>query len=106
MTKTICKKVYAQERSGEPFIIEVEVTEDNWDFQKSCYQQYELNAWGKKINGEKKLILSKSANQPFSLESNPVNDFIKGIEQIANKKHYKILTEREYELVRKAYYYD
>ena len=53
MTKTICKKVYAQERNGEPFIIEVEVTEDNWDFQKSCYQQYELNAWGKKINGEK-----------------------------------------------------
>lgn len=106
MRSSIYKTIYAQERNGEPFIIEVEVVEDNWDFQKSYYQQYELNAWGKKINGEKKLILSKSANQPFSLESNPVNNFIKDIEQVANKKHYKILTKREYKLVYKAYYYD
>lgn len=106
MTKAICKKIYAQERYGEPFIIDVEVIEDNWDFRKSCYQQYELNAWAKKINGEKNLILSKSVNQPFSLKSNPVNDFFKGIEQIANKRRYKILTEREYKLVYKAYYSD
>lgn len=97
-------KIYAQERNGEPFIIEVELIEDNWDFQKSCYQQYELNAWGKKINGEKNLILSRSANQPFSIKSNTVNDFIKEISEVANKKHYKMLTEREYSLVYKAYY--
>lgn len=106
MTKKNYTKIYAQERNGEPFIIEVELIEDNWDFRKSCYQQYELNAWEKKINGEKNLILSKSDNQPFSLESGTVNDFIKEIEKIANKKHYKMLTEREYRLIYKVYYLD
>ena len=106
MTKSIYGRIYAQERNREPFIIEVEVIEDNWDFRKSCYQQYELNAWGKKINGEKNLILSKSNDLPLSLNPDEIKDFLKGIKDIAVKKHYKMLTEREYRLIYKAYYID
>lgn len=76
------------------------------DFRKSCYQQYELNAWGKKINGEKNLILSKSNDLPLSLNPDEIKDFLKGIKDIAVKKHYKMLTEREYRLIYKAYYID
>lgn len=105
MNKKNYTKIYVQERNGEPFMIEVELIEDNWDFRESCYQQYELNAWGKKINGEKNLILSRSASQPFSIESNTANNFIKEVSEIANKKHWKILTQREYSLAYKAYYF-
>lgn len=104
MTKNIYGRIYAQERNREPFVIEVEIIEDNWDFQKSCYQQYELNAWKKKVNGEKNLILSKSNN--ITLNPDDVKDFIKRIKETAVKKHYKMITEREYRLIYKAYYID
>lgn len=104
MTKKNYTKIYAQERNGEPFIIEAELIEDNWDFRKSCYQRYELNAWKKKINGEKNLILSKSNN--MTINPDDIKDFIKEVKEIGVKEHFKFLTEREYNLIYKAYYFN
>lgn len=106
MTKRDYGRVYAQERNGEPFTVDVELIEDNWDFRRSCYQQYELNVWGKKITGEKNLILSRSVNRTFSLESDAVNNFIKDVGVVVSKEHCRMLTKREYDLKYKAFYQD
>lgn len=106
MRSSIYGTIYAQERNGEPFIIDVEIIEDNWDFRKSCYQQYELNAWAKKINGERRLLLSTKNDATLSYSLKEVKSFIKDIKDCCVKHHYKVLTEREYKLVYKAYYFD
>lgn len=105
MIKTVYCEIYAQERRGEPFVIKIEVIEDNWDFHKSCYQQYELNAWGRKINGERNLILSASGNQSLSASPKKLKDFIKEVKELGSKKRYKVLTKREYTSICKSYYF-
>lgn len=105
MDKKICTKLYAQERNGEPFVIDVEAVEENWDFRKSHYTAYELNAWVRKVNGERTLVLSVYREEPLSLDPEAVSGFVDDVKALGRKLRYRMLTEETYRTIYKTYFF-